>query len=92
VQDPTTWTKPWTLKQDLTRQPDQANRLYKEPRCHEGNYGMPALLIGARSEEKAFAAGRGPDPATLCSAGCGGFDVAAIGDLDIGESRPDGSR
>jgi hypothetical protein len=64
VDDPTTWTKPWTVKQELTRQPDQANRIYYEPRCFEGNYGFPALLLGERLEELAFAEGRGPDPAT----------------------------
>jgi hypothetical protein len=72
IEDPTTWTRPWTVKLELTRQSDKANRHYKEPRCHEGNYGMPALLAGARAEERAFKQGKGPDPATLCSAGCGG--------------------
>jgi hypothetical protein len=64
VSDPTTWTKPWTVKQELTKQSDQANRIYYEPRCFEGNYGFPALLLGERLEELAFAEGRGPDPAT----------------------------
>lgn len=73
MEDATTWTKPWTVKVELARQPDKPNRVYKEPRCHEGNYGMVALLSGARDEERNFKAGRGPDPATLCSAGCGGF-------------------
>jgi hypothetical protein len=82
IEDPTTWTRSWTVKQEYTKQPDEANRVYKEPRCHEGNYGMPALLAGARAEERAFARGRGPDPATLCSAGCGGF---AGGFADTGE-------
>ena len=68
-------------------QSNEANRLYTEPRCHEGNYGLPALLAGARAEERAFAEGRGPDPATLCSAGCGGFDVVGVGDLDLEEPR-----
>jgi len=63
--DPTTWTKPWTVKQEYTRQIDQANRLYKEPRCHEGNFGMIGLLAGARALETAYAEGRGPDPATV---------------------------
>ena len=35
-----------------------------EPRCIEGNFGLPGLLHGARMEEIAFAEGRGPDPAT----------------------------
>jgi hypothetical protein len=71
IDDPTTWTKPWTVKLEMARQNDQANRIYHEPRCHEGNYGMTALLAGARVEEKAFAAGRGPDPATFCLVVCG---------------------
>ena len=64
IEDPTTWTRAWTVKQELTRQPEQANRIYYEPRCHEGNYGLPTMLRGARVEEKAFAEGKGPDPAT----------------------------
>ena len=82
MNDPTTWTAPWTVALELSRQSNELNRIYKEPRCHEGNYGMPALLRGARVEEQAFAEGRGPDPATLCSAGCGGF---AAGFADSGE-------
>lgn len=60
MSDPTTWTKPWTVKQEYTKQVDEANRLYKEPRCHEGNFGMIGLLAGARAMEAAFAEGRGP--------------------------------
>ena len=82
IEDPTTWTRPWTVKQDYSKQSDQANRIYKEPRCHEGNYGLPALLAGARQQERDFAAGRGPDPAKECTAGCGGF---ALGFADTGE-------
>jgi len=75
IDDPTTWTKSWTVKQELKKQDDEANRIYYEPRCHEGNYGFAALLSGARAAEKAFAAKRGPDPATMCIiiGGCGGF-------------------
>jgi hypothetical protein len=65
IEDPTTWTKPWTVKQEFSRQSDQENRIYYEPRCHEGNFGMPALLAGGRTADKAFAAGQGPNPATL---------------------------
>ena len=68
IEDPTTWTRSWTVKQEMNRQDDQANRIYYEPRCHEGNYGLPALLSGTRAEEAAFAAGKGPDPATKDSA------------------------
>jgi hypothetical protein len=64
IEDPTVWTRPWTAKQEFTRQSDQENRLYYEPRCIEGNYGLPGLMRGARAEELAFAEGRGPHPAT----------------------------
>jgi hypothetical protein len=64
IEDPTTWTRPWTVKQDLVRQDERANRIYYEHRCHEGNHGLPTMFLGARAEERAFAAGKGPDPAT----------------------------
>jgi hypothetical protein len=65
IEDPTVWTKPWTVRQEFTKQSDQENRIYYEPRCVEGNYGLPGLLHGARMEDRAFAEGRGPDPATM---------------------------
>jgi hypothetical protein len=64
IDDPTVWTKPWKVTMDLTRQSDQANRIYYEPRCNEGNYALPGLLRGARMADAAYAAGRGPHPAT----------------------------
>jgi len=64
VEDATTWTEAWTAKQELVRQNEQANRIFYEPRCHEGNVGLAAMLLGARTEERAFARGEGPDPAT----------------------------
>jgi hypothetical protein len=64
IEDPAVWTKAWTARQEFTRQSDQENRLYYEPRCIEGNYGLPGLMRGARAEEFAFAEGRGPHPAT----------------------------
>lgn len=88
LEDPTTWTRPWTLTQEFARQPDQANRIYKEPRCHEGNHGMPAMLSGARAGERAFAQGRGPDPARSCISGCGGFEVVGIDDVDLDAETP----
>jgi len=64
IEDPTVWTKAWTVKEEFTRQSDRDNRLYTEPRCVEGNYGLPGIIHGRRMEERAFAEGRGPDPAT----------------------------
>jgi hypothetical protein len=65
VEDPTVWARPWTAKQEFTRQSDQENRIYAEPRCVEGNYGFPGLLHGRRVEDLAFSEGRGRDPATV---------------------------
>jgi hypothetical protein len=70
VTDSTVWTAPWTTKQELTMQSDSENRIYYEPRCHEGNYGLPALLVGARIDEKKFKEGQGPDPASQDTASC----------------------
>jgi hypothetical protein len=68
IEDPAVWTKAWTARQEFAKQSDQENRLYYEPRCIEGNYGLPGLMRGARAEEFAFAEGRGPHPATKDSA------------------------
>ena len=50
MEDPTTWTRPWTVKQEFVRQDEQANRIYYEPRCHEGNYGLPTMLLARASK------------------------------------------
>ena len=68
MSDPTAWTRPWTVKQEFARQSDQANRIYKEPRCADGEYARFAMLKGARDLEKAYAEGRGPHPATMNTA------------------------
>jgi hypothetical protein len=65
IEDPTVWAKAWTVKEEFAKQSDQENRLYYEPRCIEGNFGLPGLLRGRRVEELAFAQGRGPDPRTI---------------------------
>jgi len=65
VEDPTVWVRPWTAKQEFTLQSNEENRIYPEPRCIEGNYGLPGLLLGHRVEEQAFANGKGPDPRTI---------------------------
>ena len=48
VDDPSTFTKPWTAEIPVTRTPGP---LF-EYACHEGNYGMAGALAGAREEEK----------------------------------------
>jgi hypothetical protein len=64
IEDSTVWTRPWTVKQEFTKQSEQENRIYYEPRCLEGNYAFPSLLHAARIADLDFALGRGPDPAT----------------------------
>jgi hypothetical protein len=65
AEDPTVWARPWTAKQEFILQNNAENRIYTEPRCIEGNYGLPGLLHGHRVEELAFAEGRGVDPRTI---------------------------
>ena len=72
IEDDTVWTAPWTVRQELKRQSDEQNRIYYEPRCHEGNYGLAAMFIGARLLEQDFAAGNGPDPFSLDTTTGGG--------------------
>jgi hypothetical protein len=69
IEDPTVWTRPWTVKQEFSKQSDEENRFYTEPRCIEGNQGLPGLLHGRRAEDLAFAEGRGPDPASRDNTG-----------------------
>ena len=47
VNDPTTWTRPWTAQVPMRRTDEQIF----EYACHEANYGMSNLLKGARFGE-----------------------------------------
>jgi hypothetical protein len=49
VDDPTTWTKPWTAQIPMIR----TEGPIFEYACHEGNYAMVGLLRGARAVETA---------------------------------------
>jgi len=49
VDDPTTWTKPWSAELPLAK---DKGPIY-EYACHEANYGMANNLKGARAVEKA---------------------------------------
>jgi hypothetical protein len=62
AEDPTTWVKPFTFVQELRKNADKPNMVY-EGGCHEGNYGLLGMLANTRAAERAFAEGRGPDPA-----------------------------
>ena len=76
IEDPMTFTAPFTAVQELTKNSDTENQVY-EGACHEGNYGMIGMLVNTRAAERAFAEGRGPDPATQDNATGGGAISAA---------------
>jgi hypothetical protein len=49
VDDPATWTRPWTFSLPLTKDEHEAVFEYA---CHEGNYALANMLSAARAEEK----------------------------------------
>jgi len=53
INDPETWTKPWSLMIPLKH---SSSPIY-EYACHEGNVGLAGILAGARAEERAAGPG-----------------------------------
>jgi hypothetical protein len=53
VEDPNTWTRPWTAAVPLRKVPGP---IY-EYACHEGNYGLPNILRAQRVEDAKAAKG-----------------------------------
>jgi hypothetical protein len=53
VEDPNTWTRPWTAEIPMKKVPGP---IY-EYACHEGNYGLPNILRAQRVEDQKAAAG-----------------------------------
>jgi len=51
VDDPATWVQPWSGEYEITR----IDGPLFEYACHEGNYGLPSILKGARLAEEAAA-------------------------------------
>ncbi len=51
-EDPQTWTRPWAVLIDMGKVNDERHMIF-ESACHEGNYGLTSILVGARIEEKA---------------------------------------
>ena len=49
VDDPTTWTRPWTFGMPLTMMKSEAVMPYE---CHEGNYGLVNMLRIARDHDQ----------------------------------------
>ena len=50
IEDPTTYTQPFTVELPLTHLPSYVIYEYA---CHEGNYSIANVLIGARAQERA---------------------------------------
>jgi hypothetical protein len=53
IDDPQTYTRPWTVSFPITQEPGYSNFEYA---CHEGNYALHNILSAARSDEKKAAA------------------------------------
>jgi hypothetical protein len=50
-EDPKTWTRPWTVMIEMGRADDNKHMIF-DSACHEGNYGLTGILVGARREEQ----------------------------------------
>ena len=57
IDDPKTYTRPWKVAMPINRDPTYQIFEYA---CHEGNYGLPNTLSGARAQDKAAAAAAEP--------------------------------
>ncbi|MFL5294949.1 MAG: hypothetical protein ACJ798_01075 [Phenylobacterium sp.] len=56
IEDPASYTQTWRGEAVLN---PEAGPIYEDA-CHEGNYGLPNILAGARHEEAMAKAGAGP--------------------------------
>jgi len=65
VEDPKVYAAPWMAEYSLYRAP---YRMFPSS-CHEGNYGLPNILAGAREEERVAAAVSASRPAGAGPAG-----------------------
>jgi len=51
LDDPKIWTRPWTGLIEMGKT-DDARQMIFDSACHEGNYGMTGILVGARRAEQ----------------------------------------
>ena len=49
-EDTKTWTRPWTIMLEMGKTDDKKHMIF-DSACHEGNYGLTSILVGARKEE-----------------------------------------
>lgn len=52
IDDPTTFTQPWTIEVPLVLLDNKTNQIY-ESACQEGNYSLTSILAGERALERA---------------------------------------
>ena len=52
IEDPKTWTRPWTVLIEMSKTDDSRQMIF-DSACHEGNYGLLGILVNARREEQA---------------------------------------
>ena len=55
IDDPATWTRPWTIAFPWRLDPTYG---FYEYACHEGNYAISNILSGARADDTAASAAR----------------------------------
>ena len=60
IEDPSTWTRPWTWAMPLTQ--DETQEWVFEYACHEGNYSLRNMLSGFRAKERAGTSGQRERP------------------------------
>ena len=51
IEDPKTWTRPWTVLVEMSKTDDSRQMIF-DSACHEGNYGLLGILAGARKAEQ----------------------------------------
>ncbi len=52
IEDPTVWTRPWTLKEEFTKQSDQENKFYTGPLLHRSGTRACRGMDGARRRRR----------------------------------------
>ena len=78
IDDPTTFTKPWTIEREFARQKD--SELLFESNCHEGNAGLLGMLANHRAAERLHRVGKSMNPDLMDTAtGGGGEGSVALG-------------
>jgi hypothetical protein len=89
LEDPTTWTRPWTFEVGWTQRSDKDNQIYEQS-CHEGNFGIIGLLAGRRHKERLHAEGNGPNADLLNREGGGPAPILPDGRVppNVGSSVP----